>query len=136
MTSQPNQSTVSLQSTTTVSSSLPLRRPQHPPKDYEAALAALQSRYGNGGHLPNPKKEASKKLPGSSQTTPVTTPVTTPNLTPGSSQITLTHSSISESSEGSSSTNSGGQPRRKSKGKKSILKSLFKGKAKDTDGQS
>ncbi|PPQ65909.1 hypothetical protein CVT26_000930 [Gymnopilus dilepis] len=128
MTSQPNESTLSLESTTTVNSTTPLRQPLNPPKDFEAALGALQSRYGAGGmNVPNPKKDPSNKLPGSSNTTPTLTP----RGTPGSSQTTLGSSSVASDSSGGSSSNSGsssGSSRKKAKDKaQSMVRSLFKG---------
>lgn len=135
--SHPNPSTVSFQSTTTVSSSSPLNsRPRRPQKDYAAALSTLQSRYGTGGFLPSPKEEPSKKLPESPQASPSTSQ--TPSLStsgqsiPADSQTTLASSSLgSESESGGSGTPSSaaGGSRKKSKSKAgSILKSLFKGR--------
>ncbi|PFH54010.1 hypothetical protein AMATHDRAFT_53742 [Amanita thiersii Skay4041] len=58
-------STVSLQSTATVSSTEPLCKVYTPQKDYAEAFAALQSRYGTGGHVPNPKPKAETTYPSS-----------------------------------------------------------------------
>ncbi|KAF8158441.1 hypothetical protein B0H34DRAFT_797829 [Crassisporium funariophilum] len=121
-------STLSLQSTTTVSSTTPLRVSQRPPqKDYAAAFGTLQSRYGTGASIPNPKKEPSKKLPSNLSS------VLEATTTPQSSQTTIAPPSItSEGSESTGSTSTSGDPdRKKSKQNKSFLKSLFKGKAKE-----
>ncbi|KDR76496.1 hypothetical protein GALMADRAFT_448445 [Galerina marginata CBS 339.88] len=139
MTSQSNHSTLSLQSTTTA---IDLPSPGAP-KNFEAALGALQSRYGTGQHLPNPKDEPSTKLqrpsepstPGSGTQASIrpqaalNLPTTTPEMTPGSSQVTLSPlTGTLEAQGGSSSTNSPAQQRERSNGKKSFLKRLFKGK--------
>ncbi|KAF8900049.1 hypothetical protein CPB85DRAFT_1326568 [Mucidula mucida] len=58
-------STVSLQSSNTVTSTAPLTGVA--PKDFSAAFGELQSRYGTSGHIPTPK---SKKAPGSKQAKP------------------------------------------------------------------
>ncbi|KAF9464205.1 hypothetical protein BDZ94DRAFT_525981 [Collybia nuda] len=61
MSSDPsNPSTTSLQSAMTVTSTSPLNQTKAPPKDYSAAFATLQSRYGTGGHIPTPKPDKSK----------------------------------------------------------------------------
>ena len=134
--SQPNPSTVSFQSTTTVSSTSPLSsRPRHPPKDYAAALSTLQSRYGTGGFLPSPKEEPSKKLPESPQASPSTSQAPSRNASgqsiPADSQITLASSSLNSepgSASSGTSSNAAEGSRKKSKSKAgSILKSLFKG---------
>lgn len=138
MTTQPNESTVSLQSVTTVSSSTPLApRPRQPTKDYAAALSALQSRYGSAGTIPSPKKEPSKKLPESPRASPSTSH--TPSnrndqINPGDSQATLASSSVGSDTANSDSGGSAGLsdatpvPRKASKSKAgSILKSIFKG---------
>ncbi|KAF8955269.1 hypothetical protein BDZ97DRAFT_1858820 [Flammula alnicola] len=129
MTSQPNPSTVSFQSTTTVSSTTPLGPSQRPQKDYAAALSTLQSRYGTAGNIPSPKKEPSKKLPASSQPLDSVPETSAAGGSSSTSQTTLTPSSIiSDASGGSSSSSTGGESRKKSKSKTSILlKSLFKG---------
>ncbi|KAJ2920541.1 hypothetical protein H1R20_g3280, partial [Candolleomyces eurysporus] len=60
----PNPSLASLQSSTTITSTAPLIPERKPPqKDFEAALASLQSRYGMGGDIPPPKNTPSNKLP-------------------------------------------------------------------------
>lgn len=51
----------------TVASTTPLIQ-KPPPKDYAAALATLQSRYGNEGQVPSPKPTPSQKLPASTTT--------------------------------------------------------------------
>lgn len=63
MSSKPsNASTNSLQSTTTVTSTSPLSNAKPPPKDYAAAFATLQSRYGTGAqiNIPMPKPDKLK----------------------------------------------------------------------------
>ncbi|KAF9478214.1 hypothetical protein BDN70DRAFT_880276 [Pholiota conissans] len=139
-TTDSNTSTVSFESTTTVSSTSPLSSRAPPPqKDYAAALSALQSRYGTGGVLPSPKTGPSKKLPDSPLASASNSPVASlGGSTPNDSQATLANSTTgSEGSEGSgsasSSTSTGDQSRKKSKPKTSILKSLFKGKAKEKE---
>ncbi|SJL07156.1 uncharacterized protein ARMOST_10499 [Armillaria ostoyae] len=60
-TPHPSASTTTLQSTTTVTSTSPLNPPPGPKKDYAAAFGSLQSRYGTGGFVPNPKPTRSKR---------------------------------------------------------------------------
>ncbi|KAJ7599911.1 hypothetical protein C8J56DRAFT_1156559 [Mycena floridula] len=118
MTSQgthPGPSTSSLLSTDTSTSTTPLSPGNKPPqKDYAAAFATLQSRYGtvSAGGLspPDPKSTPSKKLPA------LAGPSSSNSAQPaGSSQesATLTISST-ESKEG------------KSKEKSSLLRKIFK----------
>ncbi|KAG7444183.1 uncharacterized protein BT62DRAFT_934367 [Guyanagaster necrorhizus] len=54
-TPHPSASTTTLQSTTTITSTSPLNPLAAPKKDYAAAFGSLQSRYGTGGYVPNPK---------------------------------------------------------------------------------
>ncbi|KAF8993500.1 hypothetical protein BDQ17DRAFT_1331669 [Cyathus striatus] len=129
MSNQPsNQSTTSLDSATTLVSSTPSNTThlQPPPqKDYAAALGALQSRYGTGGLTPSPKMEASKKLP--AQNTAGASSSTVYNHAQGSSATGTPSSSISSlNSLGSASSQKG----KESKDKKSLFRSLLKGKGK------
>ena len=111
---QDNQSTTSLQSSTTTlytPNSPPTRSP--PQKDYAAALATLQGRYGTSGYVPNPKSQPSQKLPTPSQGSPL-----------ARSQSEETHSSSSSTSEASSSTTV--EQRSKKSKPSSLLKMFFK----------
>ncbi|KAK0201523.1 hypothetical protein DFS33DRAFT_994257 [Desarmillaria ectypa] len=56
-------STTTLQSTITVTSTSPLNPPPGSKKDYAAAFGSLQSRYGTGGYVPNPKPTRPKPAP-------------------------------------------------------------------------
>ena len=88
------------ESTLTASSTTPLNKSSRKPKDFEAALGVLQSRYGMGGDIPSPKKEPSTKLPERNQP-----------AEGGSSNAGLPSSSLkqslSRSSEGSSNSGEG-----------------------------
>ncbi|RDB14873.1 hypothetical protein Hypma_016275 [Hypsizygus marmoreus] len=107
-TNDSNQSTTSFQSTTTATSTSPLTNAKPPQKDYSAALATLQSRYGTGGHIPSPKPNASSKLG-------------TPSSTSSDSTLTPSVTSVTPSSPGESS-----DATKKKKGLISTLKDKLK----------
>lgn len=113
--SKPNHSTYSLESDTTVSPATPFGASPLPQKDYHAAFATLQSRYGTIGNIPSPKKDPSHKLSASMPSIQ--------EIACNSFQTTLTSSA--DIGAGSAQ---GRRPRKKSKG--SILTFLFKGKDK------
>jgi len=122
---QNNPSTLSVHSNATlVDPVAPSRTVPRPQKDYAAAFGALQSRYGTSGHIPNPKKEPSKKLPPSSQ--PLQS---VPALPSGSSQVSQASQSTSTATERSASSSSNkNQPSIKSRDTKLFfLKSIFQG---------
>ena len=112
--SEPNHSIYSLESDTTVSPATPIGASPPPQKDYHAAFATLQSRYGTIGNIPSPKKDPSHKLSASMPSIQETAC--------NSSQTTLTSSAPSDIGAGLAQ---GRRPRKKSKG--SILSFLFKG---------
>ncbi|KAJ6513210.1 hypothetical protein C8R45DRAFT_338350 [Mycena sanguinolenta] len=75
--SSPNNSTVSLASTTTVSSRTPLNGSKTvQPKDFQASFASLQSTYGFGGSAPSPipKKNLAVPSPGPAAPAPAQEP--------------------------------------------------------------
>lgn len=114
--SNSNVSTTSLQSTTTANSTSPLKGTQTAPlKDYSAALATLQSRYGTGGHLPTPKAGIVKSE-------------AKPSVAASQSDSTLTSTTASSSlvSESLNSTSAGGSGDVKKKGFILALKNKFK----------
>ncbi|KAF9525546.1 hypothetical protein CPB83DRAFT_909145 [Crepidotus variabilis] len=111
----------------------PERKPPAPPqKDYAAALSALQSRYGTGATpIPFTKPKSTKKQSSSSDSESASTSSTPKS---SSSTLRLTTTSSHQSSEASGSTSSSstfssseGHPK-----KYTLLRSLFKGKAKAT----
>lgn len=112
--SEPNHSTYSLESDTTVSPATPFGASPPSQKDYHAAFATLQSRYGTIGNIPSPKKDPSHKLS--------TSMPSIQESACNSCQTTLTSSAPSDMGAGSAQ---GRRPRKKSKG--SILTFLFKG---------
>jgi hypothetical protein len=102
------------ESTLTASSTTPLRKSSRKPKDYEAALGVLQSRYGMGGDIPSPKKEPSTKLPGREQPADhegaggsLSAPPTSSFTTIGGSPPSFLKQTISRSLEGSSNSGQG-----------------------------
>lgn len=117
-------STTSFQSSTTVTSTVPLNRPPQPQKDYFAAFGALQARYGAGGGLPSPKKEPSNKLPEARKS--FSAP---PSHSSQTTLATSTSSAPSTSSEPvAQHDRSGARRGQNSKVKKpSILQTIFKG---------
>lgn len=143
MTTLPNKSATSLESTTptlsTPSTPAGVARQGSPvQKDYAAALGILQSRYGSsGGSIPSPKKNASAKLPQKAPAVVAGPSSLASTSQSGSSaglasQATLAESldQTSATTESSSSSSSlvQGQPKQKRSSKLTMLKSLFKGK--------
>ncbi|KAK0459991.1 uncharacterized protein EV420DRAFT_1746983 [Desarmillaria tabescens] len=110
-TPHPSASTTTLQSTITVTSTSPLNPPPGPKKDYAAAFGSLQSRYGTGGYVPNPKPLRLKPAPAA------------PVIPEGT---TVASSSTPDRGVDSNGTQSGqAGESQKSKKRKSVL-SLFK----------
>ncbi|PBK95718.1 hypothetical protein ARMGADRAFT_744488 [Armillaria gallica] len=110
-TPHPSASTTTLQSTTTVTSTSPLNPPPGPKKDYAAAFGSLQSRYGTGGFVPNPKPTRSTPAP------------TVPAIPEGTAAASSSTPDRGVDSGGVQSDQAGES--QKSKKKKSVL-SLFK----------
>ncbi|KAK0244547.1 hypothetical protein EDD85DRAFT_202976 [Armillaria nabsnona] len=113
-TPHPSASTTTLQSTTTVTSTSPLNPPPGPKKDYAAAFGSLQSRYGTGGFVPNPKPTRS---------TPASTVPAIPEGTAAASSSTPDRGVDS----GGVQSGQAGESQKSKKKKKSVL-SLFKRK--------
>ncbi|KAF5319915.1 hypothetical protein D9611_011055 [Ephemerocybe angulata] len=110
----PKSSTLSLNSTSSEitltdssTSVTPLvRRAPPPQKDYNAAMAILQSRYGTGGGIPSPKKKPSNKLEGkaagtSSRMATSQTPSGTPTSSPSTSSTSVSTRSWASRESGS-----------------------------------
>ncbi|GLB38565.1 hypothetical protein LshimejAT787_0504300 [Lyophyllum shimeji] len=114
--SNANISTTSLLSTTTATSTSPLNAtPKVPPKDYAAALATLQSRFGTGGHLPTPKGGVKSSAATAIASTPSDSTLTS---------VTAPSSLVSDSSNNTSAGGSGVDV--KKKGFISTVKNKFK----------